>query len=378
MGACPSGRCQRGYLIRERKKVISRMGPGTMNAHLEILADADLLNRVHAFEGPTVSEPIQLECPHCSAQLRVRDTSILGKRVRCPKCKNPFATPEASYASDEAAAHVADEDGGFLSGLGSIEDEYGSISQPTLPAPRPRRRPTPGEEYQNPRPDTLPPRKKKKKRKRARFSGDGLPVILWPVCGLAGGAVGGVIWVLVAYLAHLQIGIIAWAVGGLTGLAVAMAAGSRAATGSGILAAVLAFGMILISKFAVAVLFVNQFAGQMENAKERQEQIIIQEARTLAEEQEKKGVKLDWPRGKSLDEAEELSDFPAPIAQQAQKNWDAQNPRIKGHLQNMQQINRIGKAFAIGAVFLVSFGLFDLLWFFLAISSAFKLGRGMT
>lgn len=182
---------------------------------------------------------------------------------------------------------------------------------------------------------------------------------------------------MIAFGLHRQLGIIAWGVGGLTGLGVAMAAGQRAGTATGVLAAGLAFCVILASKLVVTILFVNQWMGQLEAPAHLQEQIILQEAQTLAEEQEKRGAKLNWPPGKSLDDATELADFPEPIAKQAQENWNAQTPRIKENQKNMNQIARVGKAFVIGAAFVASFTLFDLLWFFLAMGSAFRIGRGI-
>jgi predicted Zn finger-like uncharacterized protein len=35
-----------------------------------------------------------VECPKCGKSLKVND-SLLGKRVRCPGCKNPFVIPDA-------------------------------------------------------------------------------------------------------------------------------------------------------------------------------------------------------------------------------------------------------------------------------------------
>jgi predicted Zn finger-like uncharacterized protein len=335
-------------------------------------------DRDQTFEGPAVSEAIQVECPHCSAQLRVRDKSILGKRVRCPSCKNPVATPEPP--------DTANGNESFLSGLGNLqdEDEYGPASQQILPARRPRRQPTPDGDFldprqENPRQDTPP--KKKKKKKRSQSNPDELPFILWPVFGLAGGALGGAIWVAIAYAIHRELGIIAWAVGAMTGFAVAIAAGHRAGTGSGLLAAGLAFSVIIMSKFCVALLIVNQAAALLDKAVATPEQVMMLEARAIASEAEKKGTKLKWPPGKSLDVAEELSDFPEAIADQAQRNWAAQTPRIKQHQKSLQQVNEIGKnpvgkGLFVVLVFLGSFRLFDLLWFFLAMGSAFRLGRG--
>jgi predicted Zn finger-like uncharacterized protein len=311
-----------------------------------------------------MAEINQLQCPHCRAKMRLPDPSILGKKVRCPKCKNPFDTRRPSPPAD-------DDD--FLQGLDGLEDEYGPVTQaqPLAARPKPRPRQTDDVERDESRPA------KKKRRPRTQDSLDGWPPILWPVFGLVGGAIGGVLWVAVAVGLQRQLGIIAWGVGALTGLGVAMAAGRRAGTGTGVLAAGLAVCVIFASKLVVAILFVNQWAARLEVPAERETQIVFQEAATIAEEQEKKGVKLKWPPGKSLEDATELADFPEEIAKQAQKNWDEQTPRMKEIQKNMGQIAQTGRAFVIAIAFIGSFGGLDLLWFFLAMASAFRLGRGI-
>lgn len=31
-----------------------------------------------------------VECPHCAARIRIKSANILGKKVSCPKCSEPF------------------------------------------------------------------------------------------------------------------------------------------------------------------------------------------------------------------------------------------------------------------------------------------------
>lgn len=42
---------------------------------------------------------VSIVCPHCSANLKLKDSSKLGARIGCPKCKKPFVATEA--ADDE-------------------------------------------------------------------------------------------------------------------------------------------------------------------------------------------------------------------------------------------------------------------------------------
>ncbi|MDB4733084.1 zinc-ribbon domain-containing protein [Planctomicrobium sp.] len=40
--------------------------------------------------------PLNIQCSHCSATLRLRDDSYLGKKVRCPKCQEIFTVHSPS------------------------------------------------------------------------------------------------------------------------------------------------------------------------------------------------------------------------------------------------------------------------------------------
>lgn len=40
-------------------------------------------------------EPFEIACPHCDGKLRVAATNLLGRKVKCPKCREPFTVPTA-------------------------------------------------------------------------------------------------------------------------------------------------------------------------------------------------------------------------------------------------------------------------------------------
>jgi predicted Zn finger-like uncharacterized protein len=37
-----------------------------------------------------MADPLKVECPHCGGSLKLKDRSAEGKKVRCPKCQEPF------------------------------------------------------------------------------------------------------------------------------------------------------------------------------------------------------------------------------------------------------------------------------------------------
>jgi predicted Zn finger-like uncharacterized protein len=367
--------------------------------------------------GCGMPEFFHLTCPHCDATLRFKNPAFLGRKVRCPKCNKTFMSPPPSADSGTDAADAGDQ---FLDKIynlgGGHEPRSGDDElEPAVSAPRlapskisstqPKPATSEGDDDELPAGDdefgpaiaarrsALPskigstrpkraksesakPTSKPKKRARSRRSGDGLPTILWPVCGFVGGAFAGVIWVAAAVAIHRQVGIIAWGVGAGTGLGIAMAAGRRAGDGSGLLAVGVAFCVIFASKFVVALLLVNQLTAQLASSEDREQQVLVLEAAEIAHNEELKGKKLQWPRGKSLDNATELSDFPDSIQEKAQQGWDEKTPEVQQMLMNMDKANGAVKGFMVGAAFIATFSFFDLLWFFLAGASAFRIGRG--
>jgi predicted Zn finger-like uncharacterized protein len=55
--------------------------------------------------------PITLNCPHCDANLRVKDESLLGSRVKCPKCGERLTVEEPLEVVEESAILDDDRDG---------------------------------------------------------------------------------------------------------------------------------------------------------------------------------------------------------------------------------------------------------------------------
>mgnify|MGYP003663015732 CR=1 FL=1 len=43
--------------------------------------------------------PLAITCPHCAASFKVKSTSVIGKKVKCPKCAEPFVIPKPATAT---------------------------------------------------------------------------------------------------------------------------------------------------------------------------------------------------------------------------------------------------------------------------------------
>ena len=73
-----------------------------------------------------MTQTVRIECPHCFTKLNVKNPSIYGKKVRCPKCSRPFVAeaPPADAEPDE-----------FADNLGSMGDDFGeALPSASLPA----------------------------------------------------------------------------------------------------------------------------------------------------------------------------------------------------------------------------------------------------
>ena len=67
-------------------------------------------------------EPFEVECPHCEKPLRVGSPTLLGRKVKCPKCKERLVIPTAEELED--AGHVLAEE---TVGIGNSLDRASGI-----------------------------------------------------------------------------------------------------------------------------------------------------------------------------------------------------------------------------------------------------------
>lgn len=200
--------------------------------------------------------------------------------------------------------------------------------------------------------------------------------------GLAGGAIGAAIWAAITHFANAEIGWIAWGIGFLVGFGVRMFAGSEEGTGLGILAAAIAVLSILAGKYAAATLIVGKVQQQLGGPAEVSTEMMISTlADEICSEKMEKGEQVAFPPGKSLEDASGPQDYPQAIWQEATTRWtslsaEERQRQINERQETLRMFNdRMGGALTWVA-FKASFGLFDVLWFVLAVSTAFKIGSG--
>lgn len=210
---------------------------------------------------------------------------------------------------------------------------------------------------------------------------------------LLAGAIGAAIWAAIAYYTDREIGWVAWGVGGLVGLGAFVGGRADANAGTGVLAAVVALASIATGKFIVVDIISNSVFKQVHESAEKTLNEMFKDdtgfkihmAHQLVEVAVGDGKSLAWPKDMSDEDAEKPEDFPKEIWKDVETRWNGMSSDArKQYCEDTRVATR--EAFHSGVdmvsgqakvdFFLHSFGAWDLLWGFLAVSTAFRVGSG--
>lgn len=203
--------------------------------------------------------------------------------------------------------------------------------------------------------------------------------------GLIGGLVGAAVWAALAYFTGFEIGWIAWGVGIAVGYGVQKGTEGAFGTGSAVGAVVITILAIGAGKMASVLLFVEDEYDLVTQDVEQQfaseEYVISYVADEVIGERLDAGEEVAWPANVDPSEAAQESDYPADVWAVALERWEAMTPSEQGAFgdakrEEMMHSITSRKSEVVSEAFLASFGLFDLLFFALAIGSAYKLGGG--
>lgn len=203
------------------------------------------------------------------------------------------------------------------------------------------------------------------------------------IAGVVAGAIGAALWAAISYFANAEVGYIAWGIGFLTGYAVARFVEDDANAFTGVIAASCAVVAVLVGKYAAAHLGTHDALQRM-NAQPPQinaEMMINSYAHDIAEERAAKGQPVRFAGNKKQEDVRKLADFPADVQQAAKERWEKmpageQTAAIEQRTEEVQQLFQNLRGAIAQQAFRESFGIFDLLWFFLAVGTAFRLGSG--
>jgi hypothetical protein len=194
-----------------------------------------------------------------------------------------------------------------------------------------------------------------------------------------GTAIGGAVWVAIGYFTHYEVGYVAWAVGGLSGMGVAfMVSENQRDIMTGTLAVAMAVCGILASKYLVVSLLVDQaWGGAIGDEVYTPEMHTSDLAATVVDEWTAAGKQINWPAEDAADPDD--PGFPPDVMQEARKRYDALTPeqRTEYAAQRREEIAKVmgGMGNQLkDAAFKDSFSPIDLVFFALAAITAFKIG----
>jgi len=209
------------------------------------------------------------------------------------------------------------------------------------------------------------------------------------IFGSITGVAGATLWAAIAYFANLEIGWLAWGIGLAVGLACVKGAGYGSRL-IGMSAVVITLLAILLGKYAAIELQVNDEFGDPE--------VLIQEsiatlndetltsyvADTLIEDLVQKGENVEWPAGVDPEYASTKAEYPPEIWNSAAEQWNALTQEEKQEYRQAIEASireNFGKNFNVfqdeirNQGFLNSFGLMDLVFFGLAVYTAFSVAK---
>jgi hypothetical protein len=210
-----------------------------------------------------------------------------------------------------------------------------------------------------------------------------MSIVKGAVGGVIAGVVGAAIWAGIVYATSREVGIVAWGVGGLVGLGVRLGVQEAHGFKYGGLAAGLALFALLLGKYAAVHLIVAGIKIDAGDLKVTEQEMILSKAEDIVKDRQAKKQKVNFAPGMTLEKASKQQDFPADVWKEATSKWNAlpQDERTKIMKERDRETEELLgnlKAVVRRKGFLESFSGYDLLWFGLAMFTAFRLGSGLS
>lgn len=200
------------------------------------------------------------------------------------------------------------------------------------------------------------------------------------IAGVAAGVGGAVVWALIAYFTGYEIGWLAWGIGAAVGAAVAW--GGKNSPAAGIMAVVISVLAILAGKYITVEIMLakEKKAANQDMAQQilNDEYVISWLADEVIAVYREQGIAVNWPEGVNPEEVSSRADYPADVWQQAETRWNSMSAAEKEeYRQNVRQQAEANIAVYASGLrkegFLGSFGVIDIIFFGLAIVTAYKI-----
>lgn len=210
------------------------------------------------------------------------------------------------------------------------------------------------------------------------------------VGGVIGGVIGAAIWAVVALVTGYELGWIAWGTGALVGFGVA--AGNRDKTRAprvaGGIAVAIAAVSIIAGKYAGVRMTVpsdEEILSMFAESFDKQEFVVSYVADDVAADMEREGRTLAWPAGVDREHAARATDYPPEVWAEATARWSAMTAGQRTEFTQARASESRAeveaslpeiRAAMVGGGFLGSFSAMDLIFFGLAMTTAYGLAGG--
>jgi hypothetical protein len=202
--------------------------------------------------------------------------------------------------------------------------------------------------------------------------------------GVIAGAIGAAVWAGIAYFTGYEVGWVAWAVGGLVGFGVVLGNSGERSQQAGVLAVVVTVLALLAAKYTTVQLILSndsEIMSALVSGLEDDELVISYLADDVVVEFMSEDKPVNWPVGVDPSQASTEVEYPTDVWAVAQSQWDewsvAEREEYRSDLEEMVSANIAvamedirSEMAQIG--FMGSFGLLDIIFFGLAVVTAYK------
>ncbi|MFN9373378.1 MAG: hypothetical protein ACK6D3_15960 [Planctomycetaceae bacterium] len=197
--------------------------------------------------------------------------------------------------------------------------------------------------------------------------------------GVIGAGAGALVWGALTHFLNVEVGYVAWGIGAAVGFLALAFSGGNGSPALGASSAVIALLGVAVGKIFAIWLALGSLNAPPKNPEQAALSIL---ADSIIEEHQAAGKPVIFPPGKNLENALGKQDYPPAIWAEAETRWQAMSAGERElSLKELDQEGQISAAQRMEISILAlrngaGLSLFDLLWVFLAVSTAFKLGSG--
>jgi hypothetical protein len=200
------------------------------------------------------------------------------------------------------------------------------------------------------------------------------------VGGLIGGGIGAFIWATIVKSMGVEVGYVAWLVGGLTGGGVAVVAGGYKGVITGCIAAVISIAAVFGGRYWAISSITEKIVAKYAQSELKVPEEMVPDfmAVDVVREWAAAGKTVNWPSAEAEATAESIADYPPEVQKEVTERWAAMSSTRKAaYIQDLQRrVNSAVTKMGTSEVFAKSFDMIDALFAIIAIATAYGVASG--